>query len=84
MERGFVTKQQGKNAVVGIIDVGCDFVHQNFRHLDGSTRILALWNQDGSFAPDSSFGYGKVYRSTEINQALQAEDPYKVLGYYHL
>lgn len=75
-------KQQGKNAVVGIIDVGCDFVHQNFRHPDGSTRILALWDQDGSSAPDSPFGYGKVYSSAEINQALQAQDPYKALGYY--
>ncbi|MEO1376826.1 MAG: S8 family peptidase [Cyanobacteria bacterium J06635_10] len=76
------TEQQGKNAVVGIIDVGCDFAHQNFRHPDGSTRILALWDQDGSSTPDSPFGYGKVYRSAEINQALQAEDPYLALGYY--
>ncbi len=81
-ENAFATKQQGKNAVVGIIDVGCDFVHQNFRHPDGSTRILALWDQDGSSAPDSPFGYGKVYSSAEINQALEAEDPYKALGYY--
>ena len=76
------TEQKGKNAVVGIIDVGCDFAHQNFRHADGSTRILALWDQDGSSTPDSPFGYGKVYRSAEINQALQAEDPYLALGYY--
>ncbi|BAY82442.1 subtilase family protein [Calothrix parasitica NIES-267] len=76
------TEQQGNNVVVGIIDVGCDFAHQNFRHSDGSTRILALWDQDGSSEPDSPFGYGKVYRSAEINQALQAENPYKALGYY--
>jgi len=67
---------------VGIIDVGCDFVHKNFRHPDGSTRILALWDQDGSSEPDSPFGYGKVYRSAEINQALQSENPYQALGYY--
>ncbi|MEO0684169.1 MAG: serine protease, partial [Cyanobacteria bacterium J06649_11] len=77
-----VTEQQGKNVVVGIIDVGCDFVHKNFRHPDGSTRILALWDQDGSSEPDSPFGYGKVYRSAEINQALQSENPYQALGYY--
>ncbi|AFY56355.1 subtilisin-like serine protease [Rivularia sp. PCC 7116] len=76
------TQQKGKNAVVGIIDVGCDFVHQNFRHPDGSTRILALWDQDGSSDPDSPFGYGKVYRSAEINQALKSENPYSALGYY--
>ncbi|MGB3655278.1 MAG: S8 family peptidase [Rivularia sp. (in: cyanobacteria)] len=81
-ERGFTTEQQGQNVVVGIIDVGCDFAHQNFRHPDGSTRIVALWDQDGLSEPDSPFGYGKVYRSAEINQALQADDPYLALGYY--
>ena len=74
--------EQGRNVVVGIIDMGCDFAHQNFRHPDGSTRILALWDQDGSSTPDSPFGYGKVYLSDEINQALQADDPYLALGYY--
>ncbi len=77
-----VTEQQGNNVVIGIIDVGCDFAHQNFLHPDGSTRILALWDQDGSSEPDSPFGYGKVYGSAEINQALQAENPYLALGYY--
>ncbi|MEA5595409.1 S8 family peptidase [Rivularia sp. UHCC 0363] len=72
---------QGRDVVVGVIDVGCDFVHKNFRHPDGSTRILALWDQDGCSEPDSPFGYGKVYRSAEINQALQANDPYLALGY---
>ncbi|MGB7380083.1 MAG: S8 family serine peptidase, partial [Rivularia sp. (in: cyanobacteria)] len=81
LTRDFTTEQQGENVVVGIIDVGCDFAHQNFRHPDGSTRILALWDQDGSSDPDSPFGYGKVYRSAEINQALQAENPYLALGY---
>ena len=81
-EKSSALEQQGNNVVVGIIDVGCDFAHQNFRHPDGSTRILALWDQDGSSEPDSPFGYGKVYRSAEINQALQAENPYKALGYY--
>ena len=81
-ETDSVPEQQGKNVVIGIVDVGCDFAHQNFRYPDGSTRILALWDQDGSSEPDSPFGYGKVYSSTEINQALQAENPYKALGYY--
>ncbi|MEO0685164.1 MAG: S8 family peptidase, partial [Cyanobacteria bacterium J06649_11] len=76
------TSREGQDIVVGIIDVGCDFVHQNFRHPDGSTRILALWDQDAPPEPDSPFGYGKVYRCAEINQALQSENPYQALGYY--
>lgn len=76
-----VPTEQGQNVVIGIIDVGCDFAHKNFRHPDGSTRILALWDQDGSSEPDSPFDYGKLYRSAEINKALQANDPYLALGY---
>ncbi len=74
--------EQGRNVIIGIIDVGCDFAHKNFRHSDGTTRILALWDQDGSSQPDSPFGYGKVYHSIQINQALQTDDPYLALDYH--
>ncbi|NCJ05426.1 S8 family serine peptidase [Synechococcales cyanobacterium C] len=73
--------QQGKGVVVGIIDYGCDFLHQNFRHPDGSTRILALWDQTALAGPSSHLGYGRVYTQTEINAALRSVDPYTSLGH---
>ncbi len=73
--------QQGSGVVVGIIDVGCDFAHKNFRHADGSTRLLAFWNQDGHSSPKSPYGYGQEYNRDEINQALGSSDPYAALGY---
>ena len=75
--------QQGQGVVVGIVDYGCDFFHQNFRHQDGTTRILALWDQkvDPQSEQTSYLGYGRVYSSAEINTALQSADPYTSLGY---
>jgi subtilisin family serine protease len=75
------TGQQGKGVVVGIVDYGCDFLHQNFRHPDGTTRILTLWDQNASSGTSSHLGYGRVYTQTEINAALRSIDPYTSLGH---
>jgi subtilisin family serine protease len=72
---------QGKGVVVGIIDFGCDFVHENFREATGKTRLLALWHQDGKATSKSPFGYGRVHERAEIDTALRAEDPYAALRY---
>ena len=71
----------GRGVVVGIVDFGCDFAHLNFRHPDGSTRLLALWNQSGSANASSPFGYGRLYSAADLNAALTQPDPYAALGY---
>jgi subtilisin family serine protease len=71
----------GEGVIVGIIDYGCDFAHLNFRRDDGSTRLLALWDQNGRPSPSSPFGYGRLHTPGEINTALQQADPYAALGY---
>lgn len=71
----------GKGAVVGIVDFGCDFAHKNFRNANGTSRLLAIWDQNGSPRPDSPFGFGRVFRTTEVNAALRKADPYVALGY---
>ena len=35
----------GQNILVGIIDSGIDYTHPDFQNPDGTTRILALWDQ---------------------------------------
>src|SRR5262245_2175072 len=35
----------GEGIVVAHIDWGIDFAHPDFRHPDGRTRLLALWDQ---------------------------------------
>jgi subtilisin family serine protease len=73
--------QYGKGIVIGIIDYGCDFLHNNFRNPDGTTRILALWDQTALPGASSHLGYGQVHTQTEINAALRSVDPYTSLGY---
>ena len=74
----------GQGVVVGIVDWGFDFAHPDFRHADGSTRIIALWDQRGKYFPDSPlpYGYGRIHNRQEIDQALSAADPYVALGYH--
>lgn len=76
---------QGKGVIVGIIDFGCDFAHRNFRNPDGSTRLISLWDQaaepkEGLGQP-GPYGYGMVYSSADINEALRSSDPYSTLGH---
>jgi subtilisin family serine protease len=74
----------GVGVVVGILDWGCDFDYPGFKHQDGSTRLLALWDQRGGLSPAAPglYGYGTVYSRMQINQALSSGDPYAALGYY--
>lgn len=74
----------GTGVVVGIIDWGCDFDHPQFKHPDGSTRLLALWDQRGSPPPQarSYYGYGTVHSNRRINRALAGANPYRALGYH--
>ena len=71
----------GEGVVVGIIDYGCDFMHQNFRDAGGGTRLLSLWHQAGQSHPGSPFGYGREFLPHDINAALQQANPYQALGY---
>jgi subtilisin family serine protease len=74
----------GRGVVVGVIDWGFDFAHPDFRKPDGTTRMLALWDQRGGKLPTSPqpFGYGVVHDRAAINAALKQKDPYAALGYH--
>lgn len=54
----------GKGVIVAILDSGIDYSHPDFRNLDGSSRILAIFDEE----------LEREYTTEEINRALQAED----------
>lgn len=71
----------GSRAIVGIIDFGFDFMHKNFRNKDGSTRALAIWDQNAPAGPGSPFGLGRLHLKEKIDAALLKPDPFSALGY---
>lgn len=72
---------QGEGVVVWIVDYGCDFMHRSFQNEDGSTRILAIWDQAGQKTATSPFGYGREHTREDIDRALQTGAPYQALSY---
>ncbi|HEX8108341.1 MAG TPA: S8 family serine peptidase, partial [Kofleriaceae bacterium] len=74
----------GRGVVVGICDWGFDFTHPNFRNPDGSTRLIALWDQRGTGDPRAPAPYhrGRLFTPDAINAALAQPDPCAALGYH--
>ena len=71
---------QGQGVLVGFVDTGINYEHPAFRNVDGSTRILGIWDQtqrEGS--PPNGMAYGAFYGEEEINAALQAEQPQSIV-----
>ncbi|MCI8300914.1 MAG: S8 family peptidase [Lachnospiraceae bacterium] len=54
----------GRGVIVAILDSGIDYRHPDFRNADGSTRILALFDET----------LDREFTAEEINQALEAEN----------
>lgn len=70
----------GRNCVIVFIDTGIDYTNPLFRNPDGSSRILAIWDQTiQTGTPPEGFLYGTEYSREEINRALESEDPYAVV-----
>ncbi|MDE7352751.1 MAG: S8 family peptidase [Acetatifactor sp.] len=70
----------GRGVIICIIDTGIDYTNPAFRNPDGTSRILAIWDQtiqEGS--PPEGFQYGTEYTKEAIDRALEAEDAYSVV-----
>ncbi len=71
-----LTGTTGKGVIVGVIDDGIDFRHRDFRNPDGSTRLLALWDQratGASGSPPAGYAYGGECTPAMINAAIAGD-----------
>lgn len=69
----------GKGVVIAVIDSGIDYTHPDFRNADGSSRILAIWDQSAVGNPPAPYNIGAIYEQSDIERALQAQTPQRQL-----
>lgn len=62
---------RGINVLVGIIDGGIDFSHDDFRLPDGSSRIRFLWDQSAPSVTGGQVPFGREYTKAQIDAALR-------------
>lgn len=62
---------KGADVIVGILDAGIYFNHQDFKNLDGTTRIRYIWDQNvtagGSSISPLPYNYGAEWSWIDIN-----------------
>lgn len=68
----------GKGTMTAVIDSGIDYMLPDFRKEDGSTRILAMWDQSAipktqEERPPEGYQMGVEYTEEQINQAIRAD-----------
>ena len=69
----------GRGVIIAIADTGIDYTHPVFRYGDGSSRILAIWDQTAGDGGEAQIPFGRVYFREQINEALNSEDPLEVV-----
>lgn len=72
---------RGNKILIGFLDSGIDFTSPSFRNLDGSTRIVGIWDQTiQSGLPPEGFSYGTEFSESQLNEALQNADPFSIVS----
>lgn len=60
----------GRGVLVAVIDSGIDYRHQEFLNLDGTSRILYLWDQMADGQPPEGYKMGREFTREDLNQSL--------------
>ena len=69
----------GRGVIFGIADTGIDYTHPVFRFGDGSSRIIAIWDQSAEGESFYGVPFGQIYFREQINEALESESPLEIV-----
>lgn len=69
------TNLSGRGILVAVIDSGIDYSHPDFRNMDGTTRIVGLWDQTIPGNPPAGYSIGTYYTKEQIDEALKKTTP---------
>lgn len=70
----------GQNVLIGFVDSGIDYTHEAFIEADGTSRIVAIWDQTVLEGTGTDrYPYGEVYEQNRINEALKSENPQAIV-----
>ncbi len=61
---------QGDSVLIGIVDFGMDYRNQDFKELNGNSRIQFLWDHNGNSNAPNGFNYGKEYSNQDLNSNI--------------
>lgn len=67
------TGTTGKGVVVGVVDTGIDWNHQDFSDTLSNNRILYIWDQTVGGSPPSGFAYGREWTHAAIQSGTCTE-----------
>lgn len=69
--------QTGAGVLVGIVDSGIDWSHDDFKHAGGTTRLVTIWDQTSTSGPaPAGFSYGREWTAAQIDAGTCTEsDP---------
>ncbi len=72
---------KGDGVLIGIVDTGIDYRHEAFIKSDGTSKIVAIWDQsiNNNLLHPSNYPYGSQYLQEQINLALKADDPLSIV-----
>lgn len=72
-------KLNGNGVLIGIVDTGIDYTQTIFRNEDGTSKIQYIYDQSINGTPPEGFFIGTEYTKSQINEALNAADPYVIV-----
>jgi subtilisin family serine protease len=65
------TGLNGAGVIIGGIDTGVDYDHEDFKDALGNTRFLKIWDQTDAIGPPAAgFGYGSDWTAADINSLV--------------